>query len=346
MATVILVRHGRTTANTAGVLAGRAAGVQLDDVGPRPGGARRRSGSPGAARRRRDQPARALPADRAADRGGAARAQPRPGHGARASPSATTATGRAGPLKDAGQGDRCGDRADPAVRGDVPRRRVDGRDAGPRGRRRTPPRRRRRGRARRRRGVGGGQPRRRHQVGARRRARACTSTCSSGSHVDPASVSIVRYTATRPFVLATNTHAGDLSWLAPPPPKRRRPRRRRRPTPPSAAARAGPSAAVIGWPHGPARPRVRPAGALRRRHRRPARTAHVLPPGPQRQPAVSVALEKQQVAVLAERIDELLDEVMTSERHRGDRPGAWRRSTSTTPSRSSSRSRRSSGPAR
>lgn len=33
--------------------------------------------------------------------------------------------------------------------------------------------------------------------------------------VDPASVSIVRYTATRPYVLATNTHAGDLSWLKP-----------------------------------------------------------------------------------------------------------------------------------
>jgi probable phosphomutase (TIGR03848 family) len=33
MATVILVRHGRTTANTAGVLAGRSAGVRLDDLG-------------------------------------------------------------------------------------------------------------------------------------------------------------------------------------------------------------------------------------------------------------------------------------------------------------------------
>lgn len=32
-------------------------------------------------------------------------------------------------------------------------------------------------------------------------------------HVDPASLSIVRYTETRPFVLATNTHAGDLAWL-------------------------------------------------------------------------------------------------------------------------------------
>ncbi len=35
-------------------------------------------------------------------------------------------------------------------------------------------------------------------------------------HVDPASVSVIRYTGTRPYVLATNTHAGDLSWLAPP----------------------------------------------------------------------------------------------------------------------------------
>lgn len=33
MATVILVRHGRTTANAAGILAGRSAGVKLDDVG-------------------------------------------------------------------------------------------------------------------------------------------------------------------------------------------------------------------------------------------------------------------------------------------------------------------------
>ena len=33
MATVILVRHGRTTANTAGVLAGRSPGVRLDERG-------------------------------------------------------------------------------------------------------------------------------------------------------------------------------------------------------------------------------------------------------------------------------------------------------------------------
>jgi probable phosphomutase (TIGR03848 family) len=40
--------------------------------------------------------------------------------------------------------------------------------------------------------------------------------------VDPASVSIVRYTGTRPYVLATNTHAGDLAWLKPQPKKSRR----------------------------------------------------------------------------------------------------------------------------
>jgi probable phosphomutase (TIGR03848 family) len=33
MATVILVRHGRTTANTSGLLAGRATGIRLDDRG-------------------------------------------------------------------------------------------------------------------------------------------------------------------------------------------------------------------------------------------------------------------------------------------------------------------------
>ena len=43
--------------------------------------------------------------------------------------------------------------------------------------------------------------------------------------VDPASVSIVRYTSTRPYVLATNTHAGDLSWLKPQPKKSRRRKR-------------------------------------------------------------------------------------------------------------------------
>ena len=59
---------------------------------------------------------------------------------------------------------------------------------------------------------------------------------------------------------------------------------------------------------------------------------------------VSVALEKQQVVALAERMDQLLDELMRSDTRGSSRPS--RRSTSTTPSRWSSRSRRSSGPAR
>ena len=36
-------------------------------------------------------------------------------------------------------------------------------------------------------------------------------------HVDPASISVIRYTETRPFVLATNTHDGELTWLNPKP---------------------------------------------------------------------------------------------------------------------------------
>jgi probable phosphomutase (TIGR03848 family) len=46
--------------------------------------------------------------------------------------------------------------------------------------------------------------------------------------VDPASISIVRYTSARPYVLALNTHAGDLGWLTPPkrPTKRAAPRKR------------------------------------------------------------------------------------------------------------------------
>jgi probable phosphomutase (TIGR03848 family) len=61
-------------------------------------------------------------------------------------------------------------------------------------------------------------------------------------HVDPASVSVVRYTATRPYVLASNTHAGDLSWLAPPP--RKRSRRTRVPEDAPVGGGSGPPGAV------------------------------------------------------------------------------------------------------
>ena len=61
-------------------------------------------------------------------------------------------------------------------------------------------------------------------------------------NVDPASVSIVRYTGSRPYVLATNTHDGDLSWLVPPPPKGR------------ARKRAAATDAAVGGGAGPASP--------------------------------------------------------------------------------------------
>ncbi len=52
--------------------------------------------------------------------------------------------------------------------------------------------------------------------------------------VDPASVSVVRFTAGRPFVVAMNTTAGDLSHLAP-----AKGRRRRRTAPADAAVGGG-----------------------------------------------------------------------------------------------------------
>lgn len=35
-------------------------------------------------------------------------------------------------------------------------------------------------------------------------------------HVDPAAASAIRYTGERPFVLTQNSHAGDLGWVVPP----------------------------------------------------------------------------------------------------------------------------------
>lgn len=45
-------------------------------------------------------------------------------------------------------------------------------------------------------------------------------------HVDPASATVIRYTDTRPYVLATNSTSGSLAWIATPPPKPRRGSRR------------------------------------------------------------------------------------------------------------------------
>ncbi|MDT8912824.1 histidine phosphatase family protein [Amycolatopsis sp. PS_44_ISF1] len=58
--------------------------------------------------------------------------------------------------------------------------------------------------------------------------------------VDPASVSVVRYTETRPFVLRVNDNGGSLAGIAPPPPKAKRGR-----------SKAGESDAVVGGSTGP-----------------------------------------------------------------------------------------------
>ncbi len=62
-------------------------------------------------------------------------------------------------------------------------------------------------------------------------------------NVDPASISVVRYAPDRPYVLATNTHDGDLAWLAPKPVKPTT--RRGRKSPPDTGA-------VVGGGAGPA----------------------------------------------------------------------------------------------
>jgi probable phosphomutase (TIGR03848 family) len=56
---------------------------------------------------------------------------------------------------------------------------------------------------------------------------------------DPASVTAIRYTATRPFVLRSNDTGGDLSALVPPPVKKRRGRRAAGPAESDAAVGGG-----------------------------------------------------------------------------------------------------------
>ena len=58
-------------------------------------------------------------------------------------------------------------------------------------------------------------------------SRSSRSSWSCSGETTAASVSVVRYTESRPFVLGTNTHAGDLAWLTPPRKPRRTTRSRR-----------------------------------------------------------------------------------------------------------------------
>ena len=213
MATVILVRHGRTTANTAGVLAGRARGVSLDDLG--------RTQAAAAGERLAAVPLTAVvssPLERCKQTAAAiVAAQP-------SAPARLTDKG----LTECDYGDWQGRELKTLAKEPLwkvvqtqPSAAV----------------------------FPGGESMTAMQARAvaavRRRDAALEAEHGPGAvwvavshgdviksvladalgmhldlfqrlHVDPASVSIIRYTATRPFVLASNTHAGDLSWLVAP----------------------------------------------------------------------------------------------------------------------------------
>ena len=191
--------------------------------------------------------------------------------------------------------------ADPAVRGRVPGRRVDGRHAGP---------------------VGRGDP------SARRGAHGPEAVWVAVTHgdiiksvladalgmhldlfqritVNPGSVSIIRYGTTRPEVVATNTDSGDLSWLR----------------------AAGPVGDAVGGGRAPGPPlKVGDMPALVHQFDWPDRVVvgTVGHPGSRTfylqvrdgARSTSVALEKEQSAVLAEKIDEILDALMADDQNR------------------------------
>jgi probable phosphomutase (TIGR03848 family) len=212
MATVILVRHGRTTANASGVLAGRAAGVSLDDVG--------RAQAAATGERLAAVPVVAIvssPLERCKQTAAAvAAAQP-------GCPSRLTDKG----LTECDYGDWQGRDLKTLAKEPLWKTVQTQPSAAV---------------------FPGGEAMTAMQARAvaavRRRDAAFEAEHGPGAvwvavshgdvikslladalgmhldlfqrlHVDPASVSIIRYTPTRPFVLASNTHAGDLSWLAP-----------------------------------------------------------------------------------------------------------------------------------
>lgn len=214
MATVILVRHGRTTANASGVLAGRTAGVKLDDTGT--------SQAQRAASRIAAVPVAAIlssPLERCRQTAKAVLA-------AQESPTLRIAVEKAITECDYGQwqGRELKDLSSEPLWKSVQSQ--PSAVTFPEGE-----------------SMAGMQSRavtaiRRHDaaIEAEHGPQAVWVAVSHGDiikslladalgmhldlfqriGVDPASVSIVRYTDTRPYVLASNTHEGDLSWLKAP----------------------------------------------------------------------------------------------------------------------------------
>ena len=101
--------------------------------------------------------------------------------------------------------------------------------------------------------------------------------------VDPGSVSVVSYTPLRPFVLRVNDVGGDLTLPRAAQADAAAGGRRRRPRPPVGGG-LGAAGLGIGSAHGSRHPRVRPAGPVRGGHGRRARPAHLLPAGHRRRP--------------------------------------------------------------
>ncbi len=223
MATVILLRHGRTTANATGVLAGRSRGVHLDDVG-RP-----------QAERAGDRLARvnlagivSSPLERCRET--AAVVASRVAEGVDGSPRVRTERG----LLECDYGDWTGrqlkDLAKEKVWGTVQRQPSaavfpNGESLAAMSSR-----------------VTATVRRIDVEIEAEHGAGAVWVAVSHGDPikalvadalglhldqfqrivVDPGSITVIRYTPDRPFVLATNTHDGDLAWLTPPKRARRR----------------------------------------------------------------------------------------------------------------------------
>ena len=206
-------------------------------------------------------------------------------------------------------------RAEPPVRGGVPRPggRAAARDAEPRGRRR--PRLERPARARTRPGWPA-----RTATSSRRSSPtpwACTWTSSSGSSIDPCSVTVIRYTELRPFVVRVNDTGGGVADLVPPKKGRRRKAslrrrgRRRHAAPPRR----------VGTCPGPSSTSTRPSASSPGRWASPATAPSTCRPAAAGARS-SVALEKVQVQVLAERLEELLETARRSGRRRPGRPPA------------------------
>ena len=245
MATVLLVRHGRTTANSSGVLAGRTPGVRLDDTGgssrPRPRGERLAAGPA-----RRGVVTSPLERCRQTAKAIAQRQQPGPADGSpwrgEGAPRGRLRRVDRPRAQDARQGAAVEGRAGPPVR----RRSSPGASRWRRCRHvRSPPSAAGTPRSRRSTDPTRSGPRSATATSSRRSwptRWACTSTPSSGSSSTRPPSSVVRYTGGRPFVLMMNTHA-------------------RRPRPSSARGRRGAARsrrrpdAAVGGGAGPAGPR-------------------------------------------------------------------------------------------